>query len=123
MQQLLEAEVKSAVGYLRDKKRFEEIVFNYREVLFLSETVRWKEIVYKHYPQARFVIMPSVHPGNKWSLISVTKEPSSREVLVPIKRPEWFDNFIHQGKWIAGSDDTEELLRLADYSIKKQYGE
>lgn len=86
-------------------------------IIQLEEVLPWKEIVHEKYPKALYVISPSNHPGNKWAMIAVTVEPTSRECKLPIQRPDWFKGFIHEGKWIAGANHPEELVRLAEYNI------
>ena len=87
------------------------------QVIILSEQLPWKEIVHEQHEDTLFVIAPSNHPGSKFSMVAVPVEPDSREVKVQIQRPEWFDGFIHQGKWIAGGNSVKELRQLAWFNI------
>lgn len=66
-----------------------------------------------------YVIEPSNHPGSKFSMTAVAKKEGSRDVKVPIKRSPDFKEFIHEGKWIAGSNSVRKLIQLAYYNIKK----
>lgn len=81
-----------------------------------NEFFPWKEFIHNEYPGVKFVIGPSAHPGNPYSLIAVPVSPESREVKCEIERPEWFHGFIHLGKWIAGGD-LEQLVKLAEWNF------
>lgn len=87
------------------------------EIIILREPMPWKEIVHDRHPRAVYVICPSAHPGNKFSLHAVPVEPNSRTVIMPIERPEWFTGFIHQGRWIAGGETIDVLLELAKANL------
>lgn len=87
-------------------------------VIVLDSPMPWREIVHEQCPEAVYVIGPSGHPGNPYSLTAVSLTPESRELKKHIDRPEWFSGFIHQGRWIAGGNSVEELLRLAEYNIQ-----
>jgi uncharacterized UPF0160 family protein len=119
----LESEIKSAKSLIEDAERFEDIAKINGGVAILSEGVSWKEIIDEKYPEVRFVILPSAHPANPFSMIAVPLEPSSRELKLAIERPEWFKGFIHQGKWISASNTQEELERLAEYNLQRHEDE
>jgi uncharacterized UPF0160 family protein len=81
-------------------------------IIVLSEHVPWRTIVHNRYPDVLYVITPSSHPGSKYSMMATTITPDSRECRKPIERIR-FDGFIHEGKWIAGHDELNKLIRLA----------
>lgn len=114
---IIRQSVLIAKKHIEAKDKFLKVATNYGEVIVLSEGLPWKEIVHESYPEALFIISPSNHPGNPYSMVAVPVEPEKREIKKPIERPEWFDGFIHQGKWIAGGKDEKELRRLADFNI------
>lgn len=111
--------ILSAAKFIEAKKKFAEVAQIDCEgaVIILYEGLPWKEIVHEQHPDALFVISPSNHPGNPWSMVAVPVHPERREVKKQIERPEWFKGFIHQGKWIAGGNSPEELRDLADYNF------
>lgn len=113
----LEKAVVDAVAFYRDLERFDELATVENNIAVMSEGINWKEAAAEKYPDLKFIILPSNHPANPFSLQAVPVEPSSREVKIPIERPEWFEGFIHQGKWIAGSDSLDELVKLANYNL------
>lgn len=115
---VLISHIRAAEKFLEAKEKFSEVADIDGRIIVLSEGLPWKEIVHEEYPDALFVISPSNHPGNPWSMIAVPVEPESREVKCPIQRSEDFDGFIHQGKWIAGADSVGELKELAYYNLK-----
>ena len=117
MEILLISSIRAAAKFVETEKRFSQIADITEDIIVLSEHVPWKEIVHENYPTAKFIIAPSGHPGNPWSLLAVPVEPESRIVKIPIRRPEWFAGFIHQGRWIAGGDDADELRQVAKYSM------
>lgn len=119
MESILASHIRSAWKFIQAKDRFSEVAEIRERVVILSEGLPWKEIVHELYPDALFVISPSNHPGNPWSMIAVPVEPESREVKQRIERPDWFDGFIHQGKWIAGGNSPEELEKLALWNTAK----
>lgn len=115
---ILKEEIFSANDFLRDSAEFDKhCKATSTHILVLDKAMNWKEIVHERFPQTLFVIAPSLHPGNPWSLLAVPVSPESRELKQTIERPEWFEGFIHQGKWIAGAESTEELIRLAKENI------
>ena len=114
---VLESVINQAIKYFEDIVKFDSVFILDGEVGYLREGLSWKEIVAERYPNLKFMIHPSNHPGNPYSMIAVPITPISREVKVPIERPEWFKGFIHNGKWIAGSDSIAELLDLAKYNL------
>lgn len=116
-QMILEKEILSAKEYIDSVTKFDEVAEVKGEVIVLHENLRWKEIVSEKYPNAKYVISPSFHPGNPFSMIAVPVEPESREVKKPIERPDWFNGFIHHGKWIAGGNSVDTLMRLASFNL------
>lgn len=116
MKNVIISAVDSAAKYIQDVDRFDEIAEIQGTVIVLPEPVSWKRIVCERFPNTLFVISPSGHPGNKYSMIAVPVSPDSRELKRSIERPEWFSGFIHQGKWIAGSNEIDELLKLAEFN-------
>lgn len=123
MQSILENHIRQAAKHIEAVERFEDVASidydpNYEgQVIILSEQLPWKEIIHEQHEDTLFVIAPSSHPGSKFSMVAVPVEPDSREVKFQIHRPEWFDGFIHQGKWIAGGNSVEELRQLAWFNI------
>jgi len=117
-QSILEKEIQFAKDYIDGVAKFDEVAEVKGDIIVLPENLRWKEIVSEKYPNAKYVISPSFHPGNPFSMIAVPVEPESREVKKPIERPDWFNGFIHQGKWIAGGDSIETLIKLAEYNLQ-----
>lgn len=109
------AQVK-AVRYLKE----EATHLGESKVIVLPELIRWKKAVHDNYPQALFVIMPSSHPGSSFSMLAVPVNPNSREVKIPIERLDGFEGFIHQGRWIAGSDSVDDLIKLAKSNINER---
>lgn len=105
-----------AVQFLKD----EATHLDCSKIIILPESVRWKKAVHDNYPQALFVIMPSSHPGSTFSMLAVPVDPDSREVKMPIERLDGFEGFIHQGKWIAGSDSVADLIKLAKNNINER---
>lgn len=116
MKNVIISAIDSATKYIKDVDRFDEIAEIQGTVIVLPEPVSWKRIVCERFPNTLFVISPSGHPGNKYSMIAVPVSPDSRELKRSIERPEWFSGFIHQGKWIAGSNEIDELLKLAEFN-------
>lgn len=108
-------EIAAAKKFLAGVEKFESIVEVEGTLLILSEYVAWQEVVEKKYPDALYIITPSSHPENPVSLTAVPVKAGSRELKQPIERPDWFDKFIHQGKWIAGCDSLEQAKKLAAY--------
>jgi uncharacterized UPF0160 family protein len=109
--------------YFDDAERFDSIATIENEIAVLSEGVSWKEIIHDRYPNVKYIIAPSYHPGNPFSLLAVTIEPEKREVKIPIERPPFFENFIHQGKWIAGGSSVDELRSLAQWNLTRLRGD
>lgn len=109
------AQVK-AVEYLKEEATHLEE----SKVIVFSEVIRWKKAIHANYPEALFVIMPSSHPGSSFSMLAVPVDPNSREVKIPIERLDGFEGFIHQGRWIAGSDSVEDLIKLAKSNINER---
>lgn len=109
--------VNKANQFIEDKEDFKRIAQIEGCICILPRPIMWKEIVHESYPFLQYVISPSMHPGNPYSMIAVPVEPESREVKTPIERPDWFDGFIHQGKWIAGANTIDELKKLAKYNL------
>lgn len=90
-----------------------------KEVIFLEENLRWKETVHELFPNARFIISESRHPGSKYSMIAVPVNPKERKVHTPIEKSNSFSGFIHEGKWIAGGE-LEDLYELAEFNLTKE---
>lgn len=112
--------VKNCNAYLEDKKDFERIVEVENQVAVIPRPLKWQKIVGEpHYYYIVYVISPSSHPGNPYSMTAVSKNLNSREVKLPIERPEFFKGFIHQGKWIAGAETIQELKDLANYNLNR----
>jgi len=117
MENLLRIHIIAAAKFFEACDLFDTLASVEGEVITLSESLPWREIVHERYPDALFVISPSNHPGNPWSMTAVSVTPESRELKQPIERPDWFEGFIHQGKWIAGGSSIEELKKLAAYNV------
>jgi len=115
---VLESTIKSAKKQIEDSERFDSIVEIKEGYAILPEFLSWKEIVHERYPDLRFIILPSAHPTNTLSMIAVPINPQSRKLKLEIERPPWFKGFIHQGKWICGSDSKEELILLAECNLE-----
>lgn len=86
-------------------------------IIVLDKFVNWKSSIFNKYTDCVFVVSPSQHPGNKYSMTAVPKNAETREVRIPINRSSKFKGFIHEGKWIAGSNDISELIDLANWNI------
>lgn len=116
---ILKSEIIKAIQYFKNVETFEENIalFHSKEIMVLSKSIDWKEIVRQNYPDVRFVIANSSHPNSAFNMIAVTVDETTREVYIPIKRSSEFKDFIHLGKWIAGSDDVNSLIKLAEYNI------
>ena len=119
MQLILKSHIRQAAKFMEACDMFDAVATIQGQVITLSEGLPWKEIVHERHPEALFVISPSNHPGNPWSMIAVPVDPESREVKQPIERPDWFAGFIHQGKWIAGGASPEELKKIAVFNGAK----
>lgn len=113
VREIIQQAVREAKVAYYTRKQFDKVATIQDDVIVLSESLPWKEIVCERYPGAKYVIAPSVHPGSPYCMVAVPIEPTEREVKKPIERPEWFKGFIHQGKWIAGGESVEELINLA----------
>ena len=89
---------------------------------FLRKSLAWEEVVHSgEIPwtsDLRYMVMPSTHPGSTWTMVAVSKGLNTREVHLPIERSPEFTGFIHDGKWIAGSDSKIKLFKLAEYNLK-----
>jgi uncharacterized UPF0160 family protein len=118
---ILEKQIISAMRRILDEVRIDEIIHVDGCVAVLSENLRWRKKIREDYPEINFVILPSSHPGSAYSMIAVEKEEGKREVRIPIERPKFFTEFIHQGKWIAGSNSIEELIELGNWNAER-YG-
>ncbi len=120
---LMSAVIKSTIiGSYRvfvNRRRILDIMSYNNDIITLTEGIAWKEVVDLDFPSAKFIILPSNHPSNPYMLQAIPVKLGSREVKVTIERPEWFTEFIHQGKWIAGSDSIRSLTQLALYSIEQ----
>lgn len=118
IQHVLETTIINCEQRIVDYAEFKDNIEIQDNILILNSYINWKEIVHKEYPEIDFVIQPSAHPGNPYSMIAVILEPNSRIVRIPIKRPDWFTGFIHQGEWIAGGESIEQLIKLAKFNTK-----
>lgn len=112
---VLIGQIQQAKKFIEAKHKFAEIaeIKFAGKVIVINENLPWREIVHEQCPEALFVISPSNHPGNPYSLTSVSTSPESRDLKKQIERPGWFTGFIHQGKWIAGGESIEQLENLA----------
>lgn len=120
VQQMVESQVQNAAAYFRDAERFDQISdFKHDEIVVMTDGINWKDIVHENYPDLKFIVLPSNHPGNPFSLQAVTIHPKSRECKILIERSDTFDGFIHQGKWIAGGNSPEELVELAEFNLHR----
>lgn len=117
--EILESQILIIAQRVKDRIDFPKFAEIKGGVAILDILMHWKEIVHKDYPDVRFVIHESNHPGAKYCMIAVPVTPTSREIHIPIERPNWFKGFIHQRKWIAGSNSVEELERLANYNLER----
>lgn len=113
--------LKSIHEYLGAKQKFLTDAILDDKILIMDEILPWKEIVHEHYPEVCYVVMPSAHPGNPWSMFAVPVNPTSRKIVYPIERSPKFKGFIHEGQWIAGADTKEELVNLARYNQSEIY--
>lgn len=88
----------------------------------LSEQMNWKNAVHEHNLKASvkllYVVLPSYGHGNSHCLMAVPERPSGRRLLRPIERPDWFEGFIHNGKFIAGGT-FGEMCRLAEHNLAR----
>lgn len=109
--------IYSALDYIKAKNKFAQVAQLEGSVIILSEGLPWKEIVHESHQDAMFVISPSNHPGNPYSMVAVPVDPEKREIKKAIERPDWFTGFIHQGKWIAGGESVEQLKKLALFNL------
>ena len=116
VQNILRSHIRSAAKFMEACDMFDAVAKVQGQIITLSEGLPWREIVHERYPDVLYIISPSNHPGNPWSMTAVTVKPESRECKRPIERPDWFTGFIHQGKWIAGGSSIEELKKLAAYN-------
>lgn len=121
--ELLIGLVKNSYGFLQDKERFYDVVDIENQVAVCEQSIRWKKICYEHNKnnddKIYFIIMPSKRPESKWTLFAMPVNPGSRKLIYPIERYEGFDEFIHEGKWIAGSNDLDALKKLAQHSLQQ----
>jgi len=113
---------KSVINYhkqYQDFNKFESVAefHENNQIIILSESISFREIVHEKHPDTVFVISPSTHPGNKYSMIAISVHPNSRKLKKSIERPDWFKSFIHQGKWIAGGESVDILLSLAVFNL------
>ena len=90
------------------------------KIIMMNESFDFQKFIREVYPKALFVIRPSQHPGSKFALETIQKSPPKRESIIQIERSPDFKGFIHNGKWIAGSDDKDELVKLAKWNIAFQ---
>ena len=118
---IIDKKINDAAKFIENRKKFNSLLEVLgEEIYYLPEPVRWNELLHEKKPNAQFMICPSFHPENKFSLTAVTIHPNSRETKTPIERPDFFEGFIHQGKWIAGANDVETLVKLAKWNLKNK---
>lgn len=115
--------VLDCYGQLKDKQLFYKIVSIENNIAIVNQSIRWRTICYEHNKnndeKIYFIIMPSLRPENKWTMFAMPVKPGSRKLIHPIENYEGFDGFVHNGKWIAASNDLESLRKLAEYSLTK----
>lgn len=103
--------VLKARVYLEDTKDWEQhCTYVNGDIAVLSKDLPWQELLPA---EINWIVSPSRHPGNPWSLFARPVEPFSRELRYPIERPDWFTGFIHNGKWIAGAETSDQAVALA----------
>lgn len=121
VQKVLYSILRQAYAILADTKSFKEKAKFYLNgtTVVIEEYIPSLDYILQEYPDVLYVITVSSHPNNKYSMLAVKKNPKTRELRKTIERPNWFEGFIHLGKWIAGSNDIEELLRLAEFNVKR----
>lgn len=110
-------ELIKADKYIDAEYSFEKLAEIDGDLIVLTGNIQWKEIVINNYPNVKYVVCPSNHPGSPYSLIAVPVSVNSRELKQPIFRPDWFTGFIHLGKWIAGGQSIDELVKLAKFNL------
>lgn len=103
--------IKRAAEFVAAKNNFQPEIYHEGKILVLDKFIPWQEIVAEQYPDAIYIAFPGSQ--SPWSLQAVPVEPGSRELKNPLERPEWFEGFIHNGKFIAGCESKEEAVKLA----------
>ena len=92
-------------------------------ILLLEKGVPWRSVVHELNESRErsiyYVIAPSDHPGNKYSLIAVTSTLGGRDSIKPIERLGGFKDFIHNNKFIAGSNSIEDLIKLGKLNLEE----
>lgn len=114
---ILDNKIKLTEKYLKSIENFNSLFTVDGNIGILSKYCNYTKKVHTDYPDIYYVIHPSNHPGGLYSMVAIPKKLGRREVKLPIERPEWFKEFIHNGKWIAGSNTVEELIKLAKFNI------
>ena len=72
---IIQQAIKAAEKHIQAKNKFADVAEIDGPVIVLSEGLPWKEIVHESYPDALFVISPSNHPGNPFSMVAVPVDP------------------------------------------------
>jgi uncharacterized UPF0160 family protein len=119
VEQVLNDKIAQAVKRIRAERLLEEAYVEGQGYLVMEEGLPWKKFVHKNFNDLRYIIAPSSFPASEWAMIAVTVEPSSRECIIPIERSPDFEEFIHEGKWIAGSNSLEALINLAEFNLTR----
>lgn len=117
LDRLLVKAIDKAETFITNRDEFSRIASYHNRVVLLREGFAWKELVEIHYPDALYVVSPSNHPNNPFQVQSVPVVFYERPIKKEIQRPEWFTNFIHAGKYIAGCETQKEALELAYYNV------
>lgn len=120
IKRLIVSEVLKFNDNEKSKEDFERLHEKYsNEVIILKKQCAWKEIVHERYPSVLYIIAPSSHPGSPFCLLATPVHPTSRQLKKQIEKPTWFNGFLHNGKFIAGSDSINELIKLAEYNVNR----
>jgi uncharacterized UPF0160 family protein len=98
----------------KDQARFLE---NGR-IVVVDATENFDELLIAEYPDVLFVVQESNHPGNTHALYAIRKQLDRRELRAPIERVGGFEEFIHLGKFVAGSNSKKKLIKLAKDNLK-----
>lgn len=114
----LTSQIEAEINRKVDGVKFDETAkFQTSEIVILNTNLRWRSHVRKNYPEVKFVITPSSHPKSKFILLARRINPKHRNLIVPIIEIPGFKGNIHLGKFIAGAETVEELVKLAQYSL------
>jgi uncharacterized UPF0160 family protein len=118
--QILIAYTRSAIAWVGKTANFKAEEYQDGKVLVMREFCPWQEIVHEKYPKAQIIIFPSPRPESPWAVQMVPAKPGARTFRndhIGIQRPEGFEGFIHQGKFIAGCASFEEAMNLALFNL------